>query len=185
MAELFWQFLIYSFFGFLLEVAFARVTRASKRDRKCMYFLPLCPVYGLGAVLIVHLPAAVRGRPLLLFLCGVLAATGVEYVMDLFYEKALGVRFWDYSALPWNWNGRVCLLFSGIWGLLALALTAWVHPAVARWTAAIPRGWALPAFLFFLLDAFFTILLLRATGYTASLRWYDGLRKKLGVKSRE
>ena len=51
MAELFWQFLIYSFFGFLLEVVFARVTRAGKQDRKCMVLLPLCPVYGVGSSL--------------------------------------------------------------------------------------------------------------------------------------
>ena len=177
MAELFWHFMIYSFLGFLLEVVFARVTRTPKKDRKCMYFLPLCPVYGLGALLIVHLPAAVQSRALPLFLCGMLAATAAEYAMDLLYDKALGVRFWDYSALPWNLNGRVCLPFSGIWGLLALALAAWVHPAVARWTAAIPSDLALPAFLFFLLDAFFTVLLLWTTGDTASLRWYDRFRR--------
>lgn len=177
MAELFWQFLIYSFFGFLLEVAFARVTHAKKQDRKCMYLLPLCPVYGVGALLIVHLPAAARGRPALLFLCGALAATAAEYGMDFFYEKVLGVRFWDYSALPWNLNGRVCLLFSAAWGLLSLVLTAWVHPAVARWISAIPAGWTLPAVLLVLLDTGFTVYLLRTTGRTGSLRWYDRLRR--------
>ena len=44
-----WYFIIYSFCGFLLEVAFARAIRHPKRDRKCLIFLPLCPVYGLGA----------------------------------------------------------------------------------------------------------------------------------------
>lgn len=175
-AELFWQFLIYSFCGFLLEVLFARVTHAKKRDRKCMYLLPLCPVYGLGALLIVHLPAAVQARPLALFLCGALAATGAEYFMDWLYEKALGVRFWNYSAMPWNLNGRVCLLFSFFWGLLALGLTAWVQPLVARWVSAIPPAWTLPAAMLVLADTVYTVLLLRATGDTASLRWYDRFR---------
>ena len=178
MADLFWYFLFYSFCGFLLEVPFARATGASKRDRKCMLFLPLCPVYGLGALLIVCLPAVIRARPPLLFFCGALAATAAEYAMDVFYEKALKVRFWDYSTLPANLNGRVCLLFSGIWGLLALALTYWVHPAVSGWMGAIPRGWALPVFLFFLLDLVFTVWLLRATGDTDSLRWYDRFRRR-------
>ena len=31
----FWYFVIYSFLGFLTEVAFARLTRNPKRDRKC------------------------------------------------------------------------------------------------------------------------------------------------------
>ncbi len=177
MAKIFWYFLIYSFLGFLLEVLFARITRSGKQDRKCMVLLPLCPVYGLGAVLIVRLPAAVQSRPLLLFLCGALAATGVEYFMDWFYEKALGVRFWDYSALPWNLNGRVCLLFSGAWGLLSLALAAWVHPAVARWVSVIPAAWTLPAVLLTALDAGFTVYSLRTTGTTDSLRWYDRFRR--------
>ena len=30
-----WYFIIYSFCGFLLEVAFARAIRHPKRDRKC------------------------------------------------------------------------------------------------------------------------------------------------------
>jgi len=73
-AQLFLQFLIYSFLGFLLEVAFARLTRAAKQDRKCMLLLPLCPVYGLGGVLIAYLPEFVQRSPVLLFLCGALAA---------------------------------------------------------------------------------------------------------------
>lgn len=178
MANIFWYVLIYSFLGFLLEVAFARVTRAGKQDRKCMLLLPLCPVYGLGAVLIVQLPVWVQSRPLLLFLCGALAATAAEYLMDLFYDKVLGVRFWDYSALPWNLNGRVCPLFSGAWGLLSLALTAWVHPAVEGWVSAIPASWTLPAVLFTALDAGFTVYLLRTTGRTSCLRWYDRLRRR-------
>lgn len=177
MADLFWFFLFYSFCGFLLEVPFARATGAAKHDRKCLLFLPLCPVYGLGALLILALPGAVRERPWALFFLGALAATASEYATDFFYEKALRVRFWDYSDLPANLNGRVCLLFSGIWGLLALALTYWVHPAVSAWVGAIPRGWALPVFLFFLLDLGFTVWLLRVTGDTASLRWYDRFRR--------
>lgn len=177
MAELFWQFLIYSFFGFLLEVVFARVTRAGKQDRKCMVLLPLCPVYGVGSLLIVNLPAAVRSHPVSLFLFGALAATAAEYGMDLFYEKVLRVRFWDYSALPWNLNGRVCLLFSGAWGALSLALVAWVHPAVAHWVSVIPALWTLPAALLVALDAGFTVYSLRTTGTTDSLRWYDRFRR--------
>ena len=178
MADLFLLFLFYSFCGFLLEVPFARATGAAKHDRKCLLFLPLCPVYGLGALLIVALPEAVRERPLALFFLGALVATAAEYATDFFCEKVLRVRFWDYADLPANLNGRVCLLFSGIWGLLALGLVYWVHPAVSRWVGAIPKGWTLPVFLFFLLDLALTVWLLRSTGDTASLRWYDRFRRK-------
>lgn len=183
MRDFFWYFLFYSFLGFLLEVAFAKVTRASKQDRKGMLLLPLCPVYGLGALLILALPEPVRRSPLLLFFCGALAATVAEYAVDWFCDRVLRVRFWDYSALPWNLHGRVCLLFSAAWGLLALALAAWVQPTLARWTAAIPAGVTLPAVLLLILDTGFTVYLLRATGSTDSLRWYDRLRQAARERS--
>lgn len=187
MVELFWQFLIYSFLGFLLEVVFARLTRSNKQDRKCMILFPLCPVYGLGALAIVHLPVAVQNRPLLLFLLGALAATAVEYVVDWFYETVLGVRFWDYSSLPWNLNGRVSLLFSGFWGLLALSLVIWVHPWVERLFSVIPLGLTFPIFLLFLTDGALSAWTLRTTGTTDSLRWYDHFRtaKKKGALQNE
>ena len=117
--EVFWYFIGYSFLGFLLEVAFARLTGAAKRDRKCFMLLPLCPVYGLGALAILSLPRPVMENGLLLILVGGAAATAVEYVMAAFYEKILGVSFWDYSGLPGNINGRVSLPFplhGGCWG---------------------------------------------------------------------
>lgn len=183
MRDFFWYFIFYSFLGFLLEVAFARLTHAAKQDRKGMLLLPLCPVYGLGALLILALPEPVRRSPPRLFFCGALAATAAEYAVDWFCDRVLRVRFWDYSDLPWNLRGRVCLLFSAAWGALALALTAWVHPILERWAAAIPAGVTLPAVLLLLLDAGFTVYLLRATGSTDSLRWYDRLRRPARERS--
>ena len=136
--EWFWYFVIYSFLGFCLEVLFARVTQQSKRDRKCFLFLPLCPVYGLGALWILALPAPVRDHPILLFLGSALAATGAEYAMSLFYERLTGVHFWDYRHLPFHLHGRVCLLFSGFWGILGVGAIHVLHPAVIRFTAQLP-----------------------------------------------
>ena len=55
MGKLFWLFIFYSFLGFLLEVGFTALTHGGKRDRKCLLALPLCPVYGLGVLLILAL----------------------------------------------------------------------------------------------------------------------------------
>ena len=65
----FWSFTAYSFLGFLLEVAFAAAV-GGRPDRKGLLVLPLCPVYGLGAGLILLLPGWVDARPWLLFLLG-------------------------------------------------------------------------------------------------------------------
>lgn len=177
MAIWFWYFLCYSFLGFLFEVAFARATRNPKRDRKCRYFLPICPVYGLGAVAVLLLPESVRARPVLFFLCAAVLCTAVEYLTGLFYEKAAGVAFWDYAHLPLNLNGRVCLLFSLIWGVLSLLLLHLTQPAVERLAQAAPLWLLPPALLFFLLDSGITLFVLRATRDTGALRWYARLRR--------
>lgn len=58
----FWNFVWYSFCGFLLETAYARLTGGGG-SRKCLRVLPLCPVYGAGALAILALPSWVQGRP--------------------------------------------------------------------------------------------------------------------------
>ena len=54
--KLIWYLLCYSLLGFVGEVLYARLTHSAKPDRKCRLFLPLCPVYGIGAVVIALLP---------------------------------------------------------------------------------------------------------------------------------
>lgn len=168
----FWSFAAYSFLGFLLEVAFAAVS-GGPPERKGLWVLPLCPVYGLGACLILLLPPWVRDYPPALFTLGALAATAVEYCDALYHDKVLGVSFWDYGDLPGNVQGRVCLPFSLAWGVLALVLTWWVHPALVPWLERVPGpvGWMALATL--LTDGLLTVFRLRRMGNTACLRWYQ------------
>ena len=171
----FWYFLIYSFLGFLVEVAYVRLVGGVKRDRKCRLVLPICPVYGLGALAILLLPPLVRDSLPLLFPAAALVCTAVEYVTGLFYEKVFRVSFWDYSHLPLNLGGRVCLLFALFWGVLALLVLHVIHPAAAWLAARIPL-WAFPpAVLATALDTLLTARLLRRTGDPNSLRWYARL----------
>lgn len=167
-----WSFIAYSFAGFLLETAFAWLTGGTA-GRKGLLVLPLCPVYGAGACLVLALTAPVRGEPPAVFLVGGLAATAAEYLAALYHEKALGVSFWDYGDLPGSLRGRVCLPFSLAWGTLSLGLVYWLHPLLAPWLARIPApvGWLTLSTL--LTDGLFTAALLRTTGDTASLRWYE------------
>jgi len=174
---LFWYFMVYSWYGFLLEIVFARIIRAKKRDRKCFLVLPLCPVYGLGALAILSLPQTVLRVPVLLVLFGGLAATGTEYMMALFYEKMLRVSFWDYSGQAGNWKGRVCPQFSLFWGLLAAVLVCWIHPWVSRMIILVPPAVTFSAAMLVVADGICTVTLLRRTRSTDSLRWYDGIQK--------
>lgn len=172
MAVWFWYFLWYSFLGFLVEVVYVRVRGEAKRDRKCRLILPICPVYGLGALAILLLPEQVQQNPLLLFPAAALACTGVEYAAGLFYEKAFRVSFWDYSHLPFNLQGRVCPLFSLCWGALAVVVLGLIHPWTILLATAIPRWLLVPAVALWGMDTLLTALVLRRTEDTRALRWY-------------
>lgn len=168
--EQFWYFMLYSFLGFLLEVGYARCT-GGRRDRKRTLVLPLCPVYGLGALAVLALPPWVLERPLLLMVLGGAAATGVEYIVAVFYERVLGVSFWDYREEPWNWQGRVCLSFALAWSALLPVAVYWVHPLATGWVERVPEAVTWAAMAAAGTDLLLSALLLRRTGTRDCLRW--------------
>ena len=166
-----WYFIIYSFCGFLLEVAFARAIHHPKRDRKCLLLLPLCPVYGLGACLVVWLAPMVKSL-LWVMAVGAFATTGAEFLMGAFYRFVLGVEFWDYSGMPGSLGGLVCPAFSACWTVLSLALVYALHPLVAAFAALIPAWLDPPVLILAAADTLVSCAALRRTGTTEVLRWY-------------
>ena len=51
---------------------------------------------------------------------GSLAVTTIEFIFGLIFNIILKKGVWDYSDKPFNLFGQVCLLFSVLWGLLAI-----------------------------------------------------------------
>ena len=86
--------------------------------RKCFLLLPLCPVYGLAMLAVLHLPADLTRGFFRLAFYGGLTATAVEYAVHFLYDKLLGVMFWDYSGTHMDLNRRVCVPFAVVWGPL-------------------------------------------------------------------
>lgn len=165
-------FFLYSFAGFLLEVAYAYAIRSPKKDRKCLLFLPLCPVYGLGAAAILSLPDLLLAHPWAVFLAGGLTATLVEYAVGVFYAWGAGVRFWDYSSQPGNLSGHICPLYTFFWGFLSLLLVYGLQPLLLPLLTHISPWLILTLFLCFAADGLLSLWLLHRTRSTDCLRWY-------------
>ena len=170
MAGYLWLFWTYSFFGYLLEKAFARLTHAPMQVRKCFRLLPLCPVYGLGVLAVLALPADWTDSFFRLALFGGLTATAVEYAVHWLYDRWFRVRFWDYSALWGNLHGRVCLVFSAVWGLLLAIALPPLQTVLTPLFRTIPPFWTALAFSLFLLDAVVSAQLLLRTEDVDALR---------------
>jgi len=162
-----WYFWIYSFLGWLVELAFAAAAASGDRRRRCLLVLPLCPVYGLGMLAVLALPPM---GWIGLVLSGALAATAVEYVFHWAGERFLGVKFWDYAQVPGNLRGRVCLPFTLAWGLLVWAAVRFVQPGVAALAQAVPPAVTYACLLLFTADAVCSIRFLRVTGDLRALR---------------
>lgn len=170
MALWLWEFWTYSFFGYLLEKGFAAVTRAERQTRKGFLLLPMCPVYGLGVMAVLALPPFLTEHFWSLALWGGLAATAVEYAVHLAYDRLLHVQFWDYSGLPGNLRGRVCLPFALAWGVLIGTLLPLIQPLIAPVLAAIPPAATYAAVLLFTADGVVSCRILQITGDTEALR---------------
>ena len=169
MSLMLWTFWTYSFFGYLLEKGYAAATHGSQRARKGFLLLPMCPVYGLGALAVLALPPSLTDGFWSLALWGGLTATAVEYVVHLLYDRLLGVRFWDYTQVRGNLRGRVCLPFSLAWSLLAAAGLPVVQGVLAPVLAAVPPAVTYAALLVFTADAVVSLRLLRRAGDTEIL----------------
>lgn len=62
-----------------------------------------------------------KNRPLIeKCLAGAGIITGVELAVGVIFNGVLKMQVWDYSALPLNLFGQVCLPFSLLWALLTL-----------------------------------------------------------------
>lgn len=45
--------------------------------------------------------------------------TTIELITGLIVNVWLGLNVWDYSQLPYNYRGQICLLFSVLWFILS------------------------------------------------------------------
>lgn len=108
-------FIIYSILGYLIETLFGLVTKGVIESRQSFLYGPFCAIYGLGAVIMIGLLQYFKKNNFTLFFGGFLIGSVVEYLVSLFGEMMLHVKWWDYSNMPLNINGRICVYFSIFW----------------------------------------------------------------------
>lgn len=124
-----WIFLIYAFLGWCCEVAFAAVNQGKFINRGFLNG-PVCPIYGFGMLTVVALLWRLRRNVILLFLGAGLLTTALELAAGWILERFFKQKWWDYSSLPFNFKGYICLKFSIMWGLAASFAVGAVHPFI-------------------------------------------------------
>ena len=135
----FLYFSIYSVLGWVCETVYCSVIQRKFVNRGFLNG-PVCPVYGVGAVLVIYLLRPVAGNVLALFLTGMLVTTVLEYLTSVLLEKLFHMKWWDYSQFKLQVNGRVCLLNSLMFGALSVFVMLALHPRVQKLVGFIPAA---------------------------------------------
>lgn len=113
--EYFLLFLIYSFIGWTFEV-FLTFVKEHKYINRGFLVGPIVPIWGTGAIMITLILKRQDGI-FNLVVSSAFIGTALEYVVNVLMEKIFKARWWDYSHLPFNINGRVWLGSSVLFGI--------------------------------------------------------------------
>ncbi len=125
-------FIIYSVLGFVIETIYGMITKGVLESRQSFLYGPFCGIYGLGAIIMIIFLHKYQTKYNALFIGGFIVGSITEYLVSLFGEMLLGVKWWDYSGMPLNLNGRICVYFSIFWGFLGMYLIASLNPKIDR-----------------------------------------------------
>lgn len=125
-------FIIYSVAGYIIETLYGIVTKGVWESRQSFLYGPFCGIYGLGAVIMIICLYKFPRKFNTLFIGGFIVGSIVEYVVSFIGEMLLGVKWWDYSEMPLNINGRICVYYSIFWGFLGIYLIASLNPKVDK-----------------------------------------------------
>lgn len=154
--KLFWCFFICCFLGVVLEEIWFFLTKGIIASRQGLVLGPFNLVYGLGAVLITLGLYPIRDEKIwVLFLVGMSLGSLFEYISSLVQQILFGSVSWDYSKARFSLHGRIDLIHTIYWGILAVCWILILFPAISAWIEKIPNqpglilSWILIAFMAF------------------------------------
>ncbi|MBE6550832.1 MAG: hypothetical protein E7665_01720 [Ruminococcaceae bacterium] len=159
-----------SFLGVVIEMIWCLLRNGYIESRAGLVYGPFNLLYGAGAAVLSAALYKFRNKgSWLSFGGGMIVGSAVEYVCSFLQELAFGSRSWDYSEMPFNINGRICLLYSVFWGILGAFWIKSVYPRMAKLILKLPDKagkiiiWILVVFL--IINAIVTVI--------AVMRWSE------------
>lgn len=159
---IFWYFLIFSVIGLFIETIYCYATTGILESRKGLIWGPVCPVYGVSAVVLIIFLNSHKNKGILqLFIEGFVVGAIAEYILSYGLESIYGMRFWDYGYVNLHINGRICLQFSLYWGILSVIIMKLIKPSIDKLIEKIstkPRNISeLILLIFFIINCIFTV----------------------------
>ena len=149
-------FYIYSMIGWIAEIIYATI-KEKKVVNRGFLIGPYCPIYGCGAVLMILYLTQYKDNLVTVFLLSMFICCFLEYVTSYLMEKIFKARWWDYSDMKYNLNGRICgenaLLF-GLGGIVIIYITnPFITKIISLFDSKVTITLSIILFIVFLVDA--------------------------------
>ena len=136
-AQYFVYFILYSFLGWVWETVYCTIKQKHFANRGFLYG-PICPIYGSAVITMQLMFRFFKGfsdgsMPVweLFLICAVGSAV-LEYATSFYLEKRFHARWWDYSSIPLNVNGRICLPVTLCFGAAGVAIVKFLLPLIGQ-----------------------------------------------------
>ena len=124
-------FIICGIIGWVYETSFVLIMFGSMTDRGILFIshingfpiiwgLPFILMYGIGGALLIWCFKPLAKKPVLLFFTCIISMTVFEYLTSYIYELIWKQILWDYSNNFMNFQGRICLGTTIVWGILGV-----------------------------------------------------------------
>ncbi len=148
--NLFWEFVICSVLGLILEIIWHMIVvdPGNYQDRAGLIYGPFSPIYGYGAVLItLALNRLYKKNVGVVFAVSALVGGAFEAWVSFFMQVAFGAVAWDYSdykifgipdPVAVLMGGRTSTFFLVIWGILGLVWIKAFLPVLLKVVNLIP-----------------------------------------------
>jgi uncharacterized membrane protein len=132
--EIILLFFIYGFIGWIWEVILS-LFEHHKLINRGFLIGPILPIYGVGGFIATIFFTGLANNTdntilniIYIFLGTTLICSILEYFTSWFMEKQFHTRWWDYSKMFLNLNGRICLLCSLGFGAGCTATLMIINP---------------------------------------------------------
>src|SRR5690625_478768 len=87
-------FIIYSILGWIMESIFRSICE-KKMINTGFLKGPFCPIYGIGAIIMILFLKDFKNNTVLLFLISMIVLTLWEYIVAVILEKTFHIKYWD------------------------------------------------------------------------------------------
>ena len=138
-------YFVFSVLGWIWESIYCTIKERKWQNRGFLYG-PLCPIYGFGSIIallvydLISLGIVHQLSWWMTLIVGFFLSMILEYPTSYILEKLFHARWWDYSDLPLNINGRTCVITSLGFGIGAIIIMNYLIPSYEQTLVIIPAS---------------------------------------------